>query len=360
MKKVLIVQAFIPHYRVPFFEKLHEVLMEENVDLRLVYGQQSGIDKYREFNARRDLTFGTRRRNFWFFRGRVLLQPALREIMLADLVIVEQANKHLLNYMLILLSRLGIKRIAFWGHGLNRQRRDPNSFSEKVKAWLVRYPDWWFAYTPSVAKYLKSRGVKAQVITVVQNSVDVRHFQNLLAEISNQDLELARADLGIQPGSKVGLFCGRLTRDKKLPFLMRAAREIRERVPDFHLVIIGEGPERKVVEAFAAGEDWVHCVGARLGREKALYFKLAHVFLNPGMIGLGILDAFAGGLPVITTDIDTHSPEIDYLEDGYSGIMCRSISPTLCVDFFILHVYIVPFYRNRNRQTPCHTCFVGI
>ena len=39
------------------------------------------------------------------------------------------------------------------------------------------------------------------------------------------------------------------------------------------------------------------------------------------LVGLGILDAFAGGMPVLTTRIDYHSPEIEYLDDGRNGLM---------------------------------------
>ena len=323
MKNVLLIQAFIPHYRVSFFERLHEALRQENIGLRVAYGHQSRIDRYGYSRDHCDLPFGVKTRNYWLFNARVLLQPVLSEIMRADLVIVEQANKHLVNYLLLMLSRLRIKKVAFWGHGWNHQSRSLNSLSEKVKARLVRFPDWWFAYTNSTARYLMSRGVNAHVITIVQNSVDMRLFQNQLSEITDLDLGKARLDLGIPPESKVGLFCGRLHKDKRLPFLMHASREIRKRVPPFHLIIIGEGPEKKVVEMLAGKESWVHYVGARVGREKALYFKLAHVVLNPGLIGLGILDAFVCGLPFIATDISIHSPEIDYLENGRNGVMCR-------------------------------------
>lgn len=322
MKNVLFVQAFIPHYRVAFFERLHEALRQENIDLRVAYGRQSRINGYGYDSAHRDLPFGVRTRTYWLFNARVLLQPVLREIMRADLVIVEQANKHLVNYLLLMLSCLGIKKVAFWGHGWNHQRRNANSLSERVKARLIRYPDWWFAYANSTARYLKAKGVHDDVITVVQNSLDVKHFQHQLSEITDLDLERARSELGIRPESMVGLFCGRLYRDKRLRFLMRASREIRTRIPHFHLIIIGDGPEKKIVEMFAERESWVHHVGARLGREKALYFRLAHVVLNPGLIGLGILDAFVCGLPVITTDISIHSPEMDYLENGRNGVMC--------------------------------------
>jgi glycosyltransferase involved in cell wall biosynthesis len=65
----------------------------------------------------------------------------------------------------------------------------------------------------------------------------------------------------------------------------------------------------------------VHAAGARFGRDKALLLRLAQLWLNPGLVGLGILDAFCAGLPLLTTDLPLHSPEIDYLEAGRNGLM---------------------------------------
>jgi glycosyltransferase involved in cell wall biosynthesis len=323
MNRVLIVQTVVPQYRVPFFEKLHEVLRAESTNLSVAYGDKPGADAAGSQSTLGELSFGFKTRSLWFFGGRLLVQPVLREVLDADLVIVEQANKHLLNYFLLLLSLLRIKKVAFWGHGRNRQRRNSSGLWERLKARFVRQADWWFAYTRSVATYLESCGVEPRKITVVQNSLDVESFRSQLEEIGDKDIERARVDLGLQAGSAVGLFCGRLTKDKKLPFLMRAASLIKARVPDFHLVILGDGPEENAVTDFASRHDWIRYMGARLGREKALYFKVAHVWLNPGIITLGILDAFCGGLPVLTTDIGTHSPEIDYFENGENGIMCK-------------------------------------
>ena len=38
-------------------------------------------------------------------------------------------------------------------------------------------------------------------------------------------------------------------------------------------------------------------------------------------VGLGILDSFALGIPMVTTDCKIHSPEIAYLESGRNGLM---------------------------------------
>ncbi|OHD76114.1 MAG: hypothetical protein A2V99_03540 [Spirochaetes bacterium RBG_16_67_19] len=252
----------------------------------------------------------------------MLLQPVLRRVLTADLVIVEQANKHLINYLLLLLSRLRLKKVAYWGHGWHRQQRNPNSLSAMAKKRLIKHPDWWFAYTSSAAEYLRSQGVEAGIITVAQNSLDLAAFQEALASVGDEELEHLRTDLGMDEQCLVGLFCGRLYRGKRIPFLLQVAVEIRRLLPWFHLVIIGEGPERELVEDLSKWEKGIHFVGAKVGKQKAAFFRLAQVFLNPGVVGLAILDAFAGGLPFITTDIPHHGPEIDYLENGKNGLKC--------------------------------------
>jgi hypothetical protein len=44
----------------------------------------------------------------------------------------------------------------------------------------------------------------------------------------------------------------------------------------------------------------------------------------PGLVGLGILDCFALETPLITTEFQFHSPEIDYLQNGINGIISEN------------------------------------
>jgi hypothetical protein len=66
---------------------------------------------------------------------------------------------------------------------------------------------------------------------------------------------------------------------------------------------------------------WMHLLGATKGAKKALYFRMADFMLNPGLVGLHIVDAFCAGLVMVTTSVAKHSPEIAYLRHGVNGIM---------------------------------------
>ena len=94
-------------------------------------------------------------------------------------------------------------------------------------------------------------------------------------------------------------------------------------LPDFKLLVIGDGVGASQINAAATSRDWLKYLGVRKGLEKAAYFRLAHVVFNPGACGLHILDAFCAGIPIATTLEARHGPEIAYLKDGQNGIVTR-------------------------------------
>jgi glycosyltransferase involved in cell wall biosynthesis len=108
---------------------------------------------------------------------------------------------------------------------------------------------------------------------------------------------------------------------KGLDFLIESARMIRSEIENFHLVIIGGGPQEEAMRRDVQGDSWIHCVGPRFGREKILLLSLADAVMAPGRVGLVVLDAFAAGLPLLATKMSIHGPEIEYLRDEYNGLI---------------------------------------
>ena len=89
---------------------------------------------------------------------------------------------------------------------------------------------------------------------------------------------------------------------------------------NFALVVIGDGPSMPQMREAATTRPWIHLLGVKKGREKALYFSMGNVMLNPGLVGLHIVDAFCSGLAMMTTTTARHSPEVAYLRDGINGV----------------------------------------
>lgn len=319
--KIVIFQPMLKFYRVPLFEQMHKLLVSEGHELRLVFGTPWKQELERNDNVVLDNDYCFFEKSHWFFNNKLhLLEGSIGHILWADVIVTEQANRHVHNYLLILSSLLNVKPFAYWGHGANRQG-DQSSLRERLKKALALQSDWWFAYTSSVADYLQSLGFNKSQITVLNNSVDTSFFKKGLNNISVEEIVMFKQQHNINTDAQVGLFCGSLHQDKKIGFLLEAAKIINQHNPKFVLLIGGAGQEVQLVEEYAMQYDFIKYLGALHGQHKNLAFKSADVFLNPGMVGLAILDAFSAGLPVFTTIQAGHSPEIDYLRCGYNGLM---------------------------------------
>lgn len=321
-KTVVILQRISAAYRVAFYEQLCVSLQEQGVELTVVYGQHC---KFETADMPPPIGCGVVTRNRYIYIGRRFLvwQSALRHLRGADLIIVQQATRNLINYPLMLFRKLLGYKLAYWGHGRNLQA-GRNTLSERLKRSYSTHIDYWFAYNDLSAKIVLELGYPEEKIVSVNNAVDTQEAKRMSDEIVSEDVEALREEYGLKPDAPVGIFCSRLYPEKRLPFLLGCLTRIKGMVADFHFFLIGDGIEASIVREFAKTHmDWFHWVGAKYGREKALLFELAHFQLMPGLVGLNIVESFAFLTPVITTDIDYHSPEIQYLENGRNGLMIQ-------------------------------------
>jgi glycosyltransferase involved in cell wall biosynthesis len=320
MKRVLIIEAQIKRYRKPFYERLHSALRKEGVQLKVVYSAPAPSEARKNDNCELPCKFGVKINGYWIGKERLLFQPAFREVASADLVVVDQANRFLLNHFLLPLSFFKLKRTAFWGLGENFQA-DRSPFSEWCKERTLNWVDWWFAYTEGTARYLRQHSVPPQKITAVQNSVDTRKIQLCVKKLGLHAKAALRASLGIGPSTPVGIFVGMLHKVKSIPFLIQAGEKIRQTIPEFQLIVVGGGPDEEEIKGNAAQLPWVHFAGPQFGDRKSQLLAISDVFLLPGRAGLAVLDGFAAGLPLIATRLSIHGPEMEYFEEGRNGVM---------------------------------------
>ena len=141
----------------------------------------------------------------------------------------------------------------------------------------------------------------------VAPGIDVDHFQPV-------DSTALRYSLGLT-GKKVIVSVGRLVHRKGQDHLIASMPLILNRVPNAHLVIVGEGPYRKTLEKLVENlkvADSVTFIGRIQYEQLPHYICLGDVFAMPSrsrlmgleVEGLGIvyLEASSCGLPVIAGD----------------------------------------------------------
>jgi len=316
-RDVVIVQYRLTHYRIRFYEILHTLLGENGVQLRVVYSAPSeepgGGDLINALYAH--LPWGEQVPSR-VLPGGVVRQPILRRTRNADLVIVSDGTKHMLNYAPYLLPIFKTPKIAFWGHGWNHHTDDPNSRSERMKFWLAKRADWYFAYTWYVRRAMIERGYDADRITDVQNAVEGPR-----TEIDPGVVARLTEELGLGPSSRVVFYCGKMYPMKRLPLLIEAVARAHATLPSLVLILAGAGSDQGIAQEAAQRYPFVRYVGPVLEKRKAALYSLSRLVVMPGLVGLGVVEAFHHGVPPVATTFPYHSPEFVYLRDGVNGLV---------------------------------------
>ncbi|MFO7461391.1 MAG: glycosyltransferase family 4 protein [Desulfatiglandales bacterium] len=168
------------------------------------------------------------------------------------------------------------------------------------------------AHVISVSQALKDRmaeiGVSDEKISVIPNGIDLNHFYV-------EDRVEARRRLGVSEDAKVILSVGSLIPLKGHDVILGAFQELVRKVKGLHLYVVGEGPERGILERKAREINLassVSFVGQQPNRELRNWYNAADVFClassREGWPNV-IMEALACGTPVVATNIGG-APEI--------------------------------------------------
>lgn len=111
--------------------------------------------------------------------------------------------------------------------------------------------------------------------------------------------------------------------------MLQAAKRARDRLPSFVLVVAGAGRQQSLAEKAAAEHSFIHYVGPILEARKTAFFALSRIYVLPGAVGLGVVDAFLHGIPPVATNFPYHGPEFVYLRDGENGLVADNSAEAL-------------------------------
>ena len=329
MQRVLIAhQSTIPHYRVPFYNAL-ELLKPNSWNFDVVF-DPSELTSPRFFSEplkRADFDFSvleTKTRLIRVFGKKVAYQTFWSKASQYDLVVVENAVNNL-TYPLCQLHQLRGVKLAYWGHGKDHSFEGNRGFkliTEQLKLRLAQKADGFFAYTGGGRDYLIEQGLAPQKVFVLNNTIDIQH-QRTIFEKYFSEREVIRQSLGLA-NRRVLLFVGRFTANKRLDLLLNSFSLLRRYSDEYHLILVGDGhlpgsliPEQGVLHLGSVVD---------LDQLGPLYVA-SDLFVFPGSVGLGPLQALCYDLPILTIDSSTHMPEFEYLNPANSIVLPPGTSP---------------------------------
>jgi glycosyltransferase involved in cell wall biosynthesis len=127
-----------------------------------------------------------------------------------------------------------------------------------------------------------------------------------------------RARWGAAPADPVLLYVGRLAPEKNPAALLAAFEAARRRAPRARLVLVGDGPAQRELQARCPDAAFA---GTRRGEDLAAHYASGDVFLFPSLTetyGNVVLEAMSSGLAVVAYDCAAASAHIRH---GRSGLL---------------------------------------
>jgi glycosyltransferase involved in cell wall biosynthesis len=316
--RVVILQEYVPGYRVAFFEELKKLCNADGIELEVACGKPNVDQGRRGDEAKLSFARVIAQRE-WSILGRRLVLRRVRKVLReSDLVIMEQARRNVDVYRLLLPKRVGNHNVALWGHGKD-YTRPTQGLDRVLQRLLTARAAWFFAYTGGGLEAVAAQGYNRAKITVVQNSIDTAALRASIEDVSTAMVDAFSLDNDLEGRSAI--FVGALDNSKRLPFLIEAAMRCHEEDQSFRLLIAGDGPLRQWVEKVTEEHTWLTYLGPLSGTNKALALASAQVLAMPGRVGLVAVDSFSAGVPIVTTNWPWHAPEFEYLMDGVNAII---------------------------------------
>jgi glycosyltransferase involved in cell wall biosynthesis len=175
-------------------------------------------------------------------------------------------------------------------------------------------------------RVLRAWGVAAPV-AVIPSGVELHLYPRDPAMVRQK----LRHKFGLGPDDKVLLYTGRLSKEKNIPFLLKAFERLATR--DTRLVLVGGGPMENELKAQRSKLKNIVLTGEIGYPEVLLYYSLGDIFVFSSTTetqGLVLAEAKAAGLPVVALFAGGLTGTVRSGIDGY--LVRRNL------DDFIAHV----------------------
>jgi glycosyltransferase involved in cell wall biosynthesis len=311
MNRALVIQRYVPRYRVPLFDALSDALRAKDIELLVVHGEPSKeLGRRSDASASNPWQVLAPSRNLKLGRHRITYLRIGKVVDKSDIVVAELSASSL--NMWACLARRPSQTIL-WGHGRMYVKR-----ARRITDWLrviaSKRAAHVMTYSDGGRLWLLDHGVSADLVTTIGNSTDTQLLRQAQAG-SQGDQQRLRERYGLQ--TSTALYVGGLDGDKRIPFLLEAGEAAHAIDPGFRLLIAGDGEHASMVKALE-WKPWLRRLGRIAPEELAGLSWVVDALWIPGRVGLVAVDALALGLPILTTHFPYHAPEVEFLTAGQS------------------------------------------
>lgn len=232
-----------------------------------------------------------------------------------------QTHGHKANFAAFILRKFFHKPWISFVHGWTDEDWKIKAYN-RLDKFLLKYPDRLVAVSKELASKLYALGIPQNKVKIIYNAVFEQGIQK-----QNPPLEV-RKEFKIPEEDKLLGVIGRLSPEKGQIYFLRAFAEATKKLPKVTALIVGEGPDEKILKDFCHSKKFDSKV-IFTGYQKditSIYKSLDLVILpslSEGMPNVA-LEGMLFGKPVIGTRVGG-TPEV--IEDQKTGILVPPEDP---------------------------------
>lgn len=321
MKKIVFVFDRVAHYHKDLFESLEAQLHERGFELHLLSGQSSANSKGRVgllspvLSREHKYVFHEHIFGTYVARYHIGVSEKIREIS-PELVVVLSHVGNLSHWQLVRQKKqMGFKLIA-WQCGYEY---NPGRLKNFLLGRFIPKFDHHLAYHSNAKAYALQHGSKPDEITLMHNTINEEHIVCIPKAQAQMQVRAAYPAIGDR---MILLFVGAVLSEKRIEVIVDALNVMNRK--DVVLVVVGDGEHLSALKDYCKSRDDVVFTGS-IVEGVGPYFDAAEVYLLPGTGGLGINEAMAHSLPIISGFADGSSD--DLVVDGENGYRLREGTP---------------------------------
>jgi glycosyltransferase involved in cell wall biosynthesis len=321
MKRVLFVFDRVAHYHRDLFRALEARLVAHGLELHLLSGQAEaefvGRVGLRERVVQREskYKFKEYRVGTYTFRLQYEVLDKIKDI--KPVIVVNMSHVGNITHWktAYLKKRLGFKLVA-WQCGYEYH---PGRLKGYLLDRFIPLYDHHLAYHTNARAYAISHGAREDQITVMHNTINEEKIEVLPKIEARSRIVRNHPEVA---DKKIILFVGAVLAEKRIEVILQALDLLDRK--DVVLMLVGDGPHMPVIRHLCAGREDVVLTGAIVDGVGP-YFDSAEFYVLPGTGGLGINEAMAHRLPIISGFADGSAD--DLVLDGVNGFRLRENTP---------------------------------
>ncbi len=287
--KILVVYHAFPYYRLPI---MRELAHDEDIQYTYLSGEpfEASIPIVRFENFGELFRWKTVKNN-WIFNRKFLWQSGLiNECIFGKYnCIIFLGNPYFLStWVAAVLSRLFGRRVYFWTHATVR-----NKFRDVLKVFFYHLADGLLLYGNKAKYNLLRLGFDSSHVFVIYNSLDYDKQIDCRKRMNIENLTQKRREIFLCPDYPILFFIGRLTKPKRLEYLIFAGAELHKRGMPVNILFIGDGVEKEELIHLTQQNnlnEYVRFYGASYDEyELSSLIAMADLCVSLGDIGLTVL-----------------------------------------------------------------------